>query len=144
MFKKILLTVMIGIVLISMLTSCDNTVYYWEFEQDCNAVTAIQIIDTEDGYVYDVVKELDLTLVEDLYDDINKLEMEKYGTNLDTPHGYCFLIAFENGDYDVISKTESKHFKYDQNSERMQGYNSWLRCTDTEVFDELINQYLDP
>lgn len=124
-------------------TSCDNTVYYWEFEQNCSYVTAIRIIDTEDGYVYDVVKELDLQLVEKLYEDVQKLEMEKYGPSLNAPHGYCFLIAFDNGDYDVISKTESKHFKYDLDSGRMQGYNSWLRCTDRALFDELINQYLD-
>ena len=69
--------------------------------------------------------------------------MKKYGTNLKTPSGYCFLIVFENGDYDVISKNESKHFRYDLASKQIKGYNSWLRCSEPALFDKLIDKYLN-
>ena len=141
MLRKILQAITMGIILISVLASCNDTVYHWEFEQDCSAVVSIQIIDTQDGYTYEVVKELDLKLADELCEEIQKLEMEKYGTNLGTPNGYCFRIAYENGDYDVLAKTESKHFRFDPDSEKLQGYNSWLRCTDPDAFDQLIEQY---
>ena len=65
--------------------------------------------------------------------------MKRYGPNLSSPSGKCFLIVFENGEYDIISQKESKHFKY--NDEDILAYNSWLYCNENE-FNELINKYL--
>lgn len=66
--------------------------------------------------------------------------MRKYGTNLSSPLGKSFLIVFNNGEYDIISQKESKHFRY--NDGEILGYNSWLYCEKSE-FDMLINKYLN-
>ena len=79
-------------------------------------------------------------LADEIYNDITKLTMKRYGTNLSAPFGKCFLIVFKNGEYDIISLKESKHFKYVD--EEIIGYNSWLCCEKSE-FDELINKYLN-
>ena len=83
---------------------------------------------------------LSIALSKEFYNDIVNIEMKRYGPNLSSPSGKCFLIVFENGEYDIISQKESKHFKY--NGEEILAYNSWLYCNENE-FNELINKYLN-
>ena len=64
--------------------------------------------------------------------------MRRYGTNLADPYGKCFMIVFENGNYDILSQTEPKHFRY--NGAKLMSYNSWLRCDKTQ-FEELMQKY---
>ena len=93
-----------------------------------------------DDLDYREIQEIDLSLAEEIYNDIMNIEMKRYGTNLSSPSGKCFLIVFANGDYDIISQTESKHFKY--NGEDILAYNSWLYCNENE-FNEVIDKYLN-
>ena len=123
-----------------LLCSCDNNVYYWEFNYNYEKVAQLKIIEIIDGFEYREVKEIDLSLADELFNDIIDIEMKRYGTNLSSPSGKCFLIIFENGEYDIISQKESKHFKY--SGEKLLGYNSWLYCNEEE-FNDLIDKYLD-
>ena len=133
--KKIFL---ILIVLLS-LVGC-NEIYHWEFNYSYEEVDQIKIIEMIDDLDYREIQEIDLSLYEQIYNDIMNIEMKRYGTNLSSPSGKCFLIVFENGEYDIISKQESKHFKY--KGEDILAYNSWLYCNENE-FNELINKYLN-
>ena len=138
------------LLLIVLLTfsSCEKKPQYWEFEKEVSEVTEIKIVDlslTNDHYNYEnyvVIKQLDITMVDQLYNDIENLEMKKYGTNLKTPRGKCFMIVFSNGEFDLISAVESKHFKYDDKDGSLQSYISWLKCNE-EQFNDLINKYLN-
>ena len=144
------------LILVILLTfvSCKHKPQYWTFEKDCSEVTEIKIVDidkTDDYNDYEnyvVIKELDIAFVEELYDDIEKFEMKNYGPNLNYPHGQCFMIVFSNGEFDLISFVESKHFKYDYRDKSassygtLQAFNSWLMC-DKESFYKLIDKYLN-
>lgn len=146
------------LILVILLTfvSCQHKPRYWTFEKDCSEVTEIKIVDLEqsggdhnDYENYVVIKELDIAFVEELYDDIEKIEMKEYGPTLDAPGGKCFMIVFSNGEFDLISYTEPKHFKYDYSGDKsspfygtLQPFNSWLRC-DKESFYNLIDKYLN-
>ena len=134
--KKIFLL----LIFILSLVGCNNNVYYWEFNYSYEEVDQIKIIEMIDDLDYREIQEIDLSLSEQIYNDIMNIEMKRYGTNLSSPSGKCFLIVFENGEYDIISQTESKHFKYD--GEDILAYNSWLRCNENE-FNELINKYFN-
>ena len=118
--KKIFLL----LIFILSLVGCNNNVYYWEFNYSYEEVVQIKIIEMIDDLDYREIQEIDLSLSEQIYNDIMNIEMKRYGTNLSSPSGKCFLIVFANGDYDIISQTESKHFKY--NGEDILAYNSWL------------------
>lgn len=120
--------------------SCNSKVYYWEFEQDYANIKEIKIVNARDALDYDVVKELNIDLVEDLYKDISNIKMHRYGTNLSQPYGECFLIVYSNDEYDIISLRESQHVKFKNN--KLTAYNSWLEC-DEETFGELIKKYLE-
>lgn len=133
--KKILL---LFIFMLS-IVGCNNKIYYWEFNYSYEEVNQIKIIEIIDESDYKEIQEIDLDLVEEIYNDIINIEMKRYGTNLSSPSGKCILIVFNNGDYDIISKKESKHFKYDNGE--MLGINSWLCCEESE-FENLINKYL--
>lgn len=134
--KKIFLL----LIFMLLLVGCNNTIYHWEFNYSYEEVNQIMIIEIIDDLDYKEIQEIDLFLAEELYNDIMNIEMKRYGTNLSSLSGKCFLIIFENGEYDIISKTESKHYKY-KNGEIL-GYNSWLYCDENE-FNELINKYLN-
>ena len=135
--KKICL-LLVFVLSISMF-GCRGDTYHWEFNYSCEEINQIKIIEFIDDMEFREVKELDLELSCEIYDSITKLTMRRYGTNLSTPSGKCFLIVFNSGEYDIISQKESKHFKY--NGEEILEYNSWLYFEKSE-FDELINKYL--
>ena len=134
--KKIFLL----IIFILTLVGCDNNVYYWKFNYQYEEVNKICIIETISEFKYHVVQEIDLTLSEEIYNDVMSIEMKRYGPNLYSPSGKCILIVFNNGEYDIISQIESKHYKY--KGENIFAYNSWLYCDENE-FNELINKYLN-
>ena len=140
--KRILI---LFLAMVLLLVSCQQKPRYWEFERNFSEVTEIKIVDVSAGHYYskdyEIIKELDIGLVEELYNDIEAFEMKKYGTNLKTPRGKCFMIVFANGEYDLISEVEPKRFRYDENG-NLQAYNSWLK-SDTEAFAELIDKYLN-
>ncbi len=125
--------------LIFFLCGCHYKVYHWNFNYDYDKIKEIKIIEMVVGFEFNEIKEIDLNLSTELYEDILNLDMHRYGTNLCEPMGICFLIVFDNGEYDIISRIEPKHFKY--NGANIQAYNSWL-CSGEEEFEALLNKYL--
>ena len=133
--KKIYILI---ICVVLLLAACDDNVYYWEFSHEVEYVKEIMIVEMHDEYDYSIIKEIDPEFSDELYSDVKALKMKKYGTNLASPDGLCIMIVFENGDFDVISKKESKHYKIVD--DEVLAYNSWL-CCDKSEFDALINKY---
>ena len=134
--KKICILISICLILC---VGCDNRVYYWEFAQESSLVKEFKIVDSTGDLKHTVIGIIDIELIDEFYSDIASLEMNKYGWNLATPTGLCFMIVFENEDYDLIAFKESKHHRYENG--QLISYNSWLRCN-LEEFDKLINKYL--
>ena len=99
--KKCVLPVAVAMCL---LIGCVNNTFRWEFLYEFDYVKEIKLIEMYDEYNYSVIKEIDITLAEELYIDISSLEMTRYGMNLSAPYGICFLVIFENGEYDIISQ----------------------------------------
>lgn len=98
--KKIFLL----LIFILSLVGCNNNVYYWEFNYSYEEVDQIKIVEMIDDLDYREIQEIDLSLSEQIYNDIMNIEMKRYGTNLSSPSGKCFLIVFENGEYDIYPK----------------------------------------
>lgn len=140
MKKRVIILLVIFLVI---LVSCDNENYHWNFEQSVTCVKEIKIIDTNDCVMepadYTLIKELGIEEYEEIYEDIKLLDMTRYGPNLATPWGICVLIVFNNGEYDVIARKESCHYRYNEDG-IISAYNSWLECDDTQ-YDALINKY---
>lgn len=136
--KKLLLTILVVIIL--PFTGCiDNSIHHWAFAYDVDDVKEIKLIDANGDFTYSIIKELDISLAEEVYSDIISLEMMRYGTNLSHPYGICFLIVFDSGEYDIIARQESKHYRY--SGDEILSYNSWLRCNEDE-FNALVGKYL--
>ena len=64
--KKIFLL----LILILSLVGCNNNVYYWEFNYSYEEVDQIQIIEMIDDLDYREIQEIDLSLYEQIYNDI--------------------------------------------------------------------------
>ena len=145
MKKRILFIISIiflVVIFISAISMCEKKTYYWDFEYEADDIKEIKIIEILDSdYEFSVIKEIDMECLDELISDIKSLEYKRYGTNLFHPFDKCFLIVFEDGNYDIISKIEPKHYKYSDG--RLIGYNSWRECRDYNQFDALINKYLE-
>ena len=138
--KKIVSLILLLALLSAFITGCDSEIYHWEFEQPHTNVEKLQIVEVKTKFDYDVVKELDVKLAETLFDEIESIDYNRYGWNLSSPSGKCFLISFSNGEYDIISKIASVRFRYDENG-KLNSNTSWLECKNNQ-FDELIEKYL--
>ena len=131
---------------IFMLVGCDTgKTYYWEFDKDYTHVTEIKIIIVSSGESLDLnnyktLKEIKLDYAEEVYDHVTSITMTRYNVSLKSPSGMCILIKFDNGEFDIIARRESKHYKYDENG-ALVGYNSWL-LSKSDDFYSVIEYYL--
>ena len=142
MRKKLLITfcVISVIVVLIQVGACFSKKEHWIISQEITSVKEIKIIEATNAYEYEIIAEIDIALAKELYTDIESLEMKKYGFTLSHPYDRCFLIVFENGEYDIISKRESSRFKYEDGELRC--FNSWLMVHSEKDFDAMIEKYL--
>lgn len=136
---------MFTLFLTSFIFGCQDDIHHWKFNYRFDEIKEIKIIEIVDEIVLDgldfrVIKEIDLKYAKEICEDIESLTFRTYGPSLLSPYDKCFLIVFDNGEYDIIAQKESKHFKY-VNGE-IQAFNSWLFCEENE-FDLLISKYLE-
>ncbi len=127
------------------LVGCDNQKYYWEFGQDRSEIVSLYVVEAEDPYNYEIITEIPLEKRDELLDDIEDLEYKKYGWNLHTTWGMCFVVKYQNGEYDIISWWEPMNLIWEEPSNSSSDKNlvaiiSWLKC-DEKQFNELIEKY---
>lgn len=135
--KKI--AVFFSFLLIVLSCGCEKSIRYWTFEQGTSDIVEISIVEVDPESVnYDTVKDIDIVYADDVCEKISSIPMELYGTNLKTQNGTGILVLFQNGEYDLITMSEPKHYRYDENM-KLQGYNSWLKCCNADDFNNLIN-----
>jgi len=147
--KKIL-SLLISLILICCLVfalfGCEREeTYYWEFEKDYTQVTEIKIVVPPNGEIFElktckVIKEIDVSYAAELMEDVEGISMKDHSGSLITPRKLSVLIMFDNGEYDVISRIGSSHYKYDKDG-MIQGYASWL-AADADDFFNVISYYL--
>ena len=137
----------ICIVLILLLTGCysDSNVYHWEIYQVQSQIKGIYIVDAESPSKYEIINEISLEKSEELIKDIKKLDYKTYGRKRHTTSGMCFVIQFQNGEYDIISYHEPMHVVWqgpnkDYPEKELKPRRSWLKCSKKE-FDTLIEKY---
>ena len=134
------------IILSLLLASCVNTPRDWYFAKDCSEIVEIKIVNVEAEHyleleTYEVLKEIDLSLAEELCSDIDNIDAKRYNFMREHPCGTCFLIVYAGGEYELISVSEPLHFIY---SGELFGpsTSTWLKF-DKEQFDALIDKYLN-
>ena len=132
-------TMLLCALLLVHLYGCNKQVQYWNFQQEYLNIVEISIVEIDPESVdYCKTSTIDLFYASDVCDRISMIPMEKYGTNLKTQHGIGIFILYQNGEYDLITANEPKHYRYNDNM-KLQGYNSWLKCCDTDDFSNLIS-----
>ena len=144
MKKRIALLLSLLIIVTVSLIACDKSIHHWEFAHEYTEVSSIQImkgsLHTTKLDFTELAKEVDLSLAQQLLDDVQKLKYKKYGWNpapTMSRCGYIVFINFNNGDRDVIAESEPEHFLSDEKDIAF----SWLYCPE-EQFTALIQKYL--
>ena len=135
----------ICLVCILSLCSCDNQVYHWIFQQDCSEIIGLYIVDADNPYTYEIITDIPLEKRNEFLHDIETLEYKKYGWNLHTTWGICFVVKYQNEEYDIISWWEPMHLNWKEPNDNSSNKNlvatiSWLKC-DEDKFNELIEKY---
>ncbi len=126
------------------LASCDNKTYYWEFSQESSQVEALYIVEAGGLYEYEIIKEIPIEKKKEVFDDIKEIAYKKYGTNLVTTRGWCFVIKYKNEDYDIISYIEpEKVVKTDESDTGWDSRISWYKCDRGELYDVIIKYLID-
>ena len=125
--------------------SCDAQVHHWKFQQDSADIDGLYIVDAENPYNYEIIKEIPLEKYDELLDDIKSLEYRKYGWNLHTTWGMCFVVKYSSGEYDIISWWEPMHLVWEEPKDVFSNTHliakiSWLKCNEKQ-FNELIEKY---
>ena len=127
------------------LCGCENQIFHWEFGQDCSKIIGLYVVEAENPYNYETITEIPFNKRDELLDDIESLEYKKYGWNLHTTWGTCFIIKYENEEYDIISWWEPMHLVWESSNDnssnkKLVAMISWLKC-DEKQFNELIEKY---
>ena len=134
--KKI--AVFFSFLLIVLSCGCEKSIRYWTFEQGTSDIVEISIVEVDpESANYDTVKDIDIVYADDVCEKISSISMERYYPNLQAQCGTGILVMFQNGEYDLITIVEPKHYRYDEDM-KLQGYNSWLFCNEDD-FNNLIN-----
>ena len=140
MNKKIALVLCLIAILLTF-SACDDTIYHWNFLQEYTEVKSIQIINSQ----HQVVKEIDVSLAEQVFEDVKQLNYKKYGWNLASTSsrcGYLFLITFQNDEYDLIGEYEPAHYVFYEQEQSILSGISWLKCVDSNQFTEMMREYI--
>ena len=141
--KKIVSLILICI-FIFVLCGCDNQIYHWEFGQDYTHITAIQIITTPNGELFDkstymVIKEIDSSYFSECIEDTKQIRMTNSMYRL-SARGLGILFLFDNGECDFITYMGAYHYKYDENSQ-IQGHSSHRTANPDDLLG-VISKYL--
>lgn len=145
--KKICLLLVI-ILLVLSFAGCNKT-YYWQFDRGFEEIVEIKIVDMSKlGLEYcstiddfHVIKEIDLKFVEDLCADISSIPYHFFPSMPD-PWGKCFLIVFNNGEFDLISADGPTRVRYEDGKLTFIRTEIWYG-NDANEFEQLINKYLN-
>ena len=105
------------IILSLLLVSCVNTPRDWHFAKDLSEIAEIKIVNVDAEHykeleTYEVIKEIDLSLAEELCSDIDNIDAKRYTFMREDTCGTCFLIVYAGGEYELISVAEPLHFTY--------------------------------
>ena len=146
--KKILIVLLLICSL--SLSSCDKTIYYYEFRYGYEDIVEIKIVDYYDGRVdennryvpdYDVIKEIDVSRTQEVCEDILQLEFTRH-MPFRSAYGIGIMIVWETGEHDVITSFGIGGASYD--SEGSFGpYGSFFACHSKEKFNALIDKYTE-
>ena len=141
--KKTISLILICI-FIFVLCGCDNQIYHWEFGQDYTHITAIQIIATPNGELFNistyiVLKDIDSSYFSECIEDTKQIRMTNSMNHI-TARGLGILFLFDNGECDFITYRAASHFKYDENS-KFQEYPAHRTANPDDLLG-VISKYL--
>ena len=139
---SLLLILMLSLLLI-VFTGCKKTIYHWNIEKSIDEIASIEIvnIDSESSRITEIVCEIDQEFYKEMIDDIESLDITKYGWNLCPPFGMSVKITFNDGNVDIISLWESRHVGV-METDKVGGYISWLHI-DSNQYDAFIKKWLN-
>ena len=145
--KKIIYVLIVALLLNS-LFGCSGEIHYLDPLYPAANVTEIKIIELKGDYVfsdndYILLKEIEISDVPDIWDDILAIEYKSLGLSPGHVNGTAIMIVYESGEYEIRSRYGLKKYAYSEEHERIMEFHSYYRCRDAEQFDRIVDNWLD-
>ena len=135
--KKAIMILILIIVLLP-LVSCEKETIYWDFEYDYTDIKQIKIAYCENSTEHYTIKDIDISLAEEVYNDIKSFKMQHTAPR--SISGQAIIIIYNDGNYDLISDISCK-VRYDRYEEEWH-FHSLSKCSNYEDLYILIEKYL--
>ena len=118
--------------------------YHFQLNQEITEIAQIQLVYCKESYNHDVVKDIDLSLAEDVCAEIESLDL--YGRKpfgYPPCYGYAIKITYKNGEFNMICETGPGYYQYTETEDGVVlARSAVLRDFDAEQFEAFINKYL--
>ena len=139
--------VLILLLFVSSLLGCTNTAYTLELLHSTDYVKEIKIVEMKKEFIltsedYSLLKEIAADDFTNIINDIQSIDYKVLAPSPGVPSGTVILIVYENDEYEIISKSGPKQYKYSEKEGRVMEYHSYYRCCDNELFDQMIEKWL--
>ena len=138
---------LILLLFVSSLLGCTNTAYTLELLHSTDYVKEIKIVEMKKEFIltsedYSLLKEIATDDFANILNDIQGIDYKVLAPSPGTPSGTVILIVYENNEYEIISKSGPKQYKYSEKEDRIMEYHSYYRCCNDALFDQMIEKWL--
>ena len=138
---------LILLLFVSSLLGCTNTAYTLELLHSTDYVKEIKIVEMKKEFIltsedYSLLKEIAADDFTNIINDIQSIDYKILIPSPGAPSGTVILIVYENDEYEIISKSGPKQYKYSEKEGRVMEYLSFYHCCDNVLFDQMIEKWL--
>lgn len=141
-FAMILSFILLSFFLISCTTNTHDLILLYSDDH----VKEIKIVEMKKDSIvteedYTLIKDINTNDFVDLLNDIQAIEYKTLPSSPAVPSGTVILIVYDSGEYEIVSKSGPKQYKYSEKHGRIMEYHSYDHCSDAAQFDQTIEKW---
>ena len=140
-------TMILSFMLLSFfLISCTTNTHHLKLLYSDDHVKEIKIVEMKKDSIvneedYTLIKDINTNDFVDLLNDIQTIEYKTLPPSPAVPSETVILIVYDSGEYEIISKSGPKQYKYSEKHGRIMEYHSYDHCSDSAQFDQIIKKW---
>lgn len=139
--------ILISVMLLSFcFVSCTTNTHHLKLLYSDDHVKKIKIVEMKKDSIvteedYTLIKDINTNDFVDLLNDIQAIEYKTLPPSPAVPSGTVILIVYDSGEYEIVSKSGPKQYKYSEKHGCIMEYHSYDHCSDAAQFDQIIKKW---
>ena len=128
------------------LISCTTNTHHLKLLYSDDHVKEIKIVEMKKDSIvteedYTLIKDINTNDFVDILNDIQTIEYKTLPPSPAVPSGTVILIVYDSGEYEIVSKSGPKQYKYSEKHGCIMEYHSYDHCSDDAQFDQTIEKW---